>query len=157
METEPVRTKHPLAAVLGGLLALACRATPVTPLPAWQGEIEARVRELEARYRAGNLLGVADVYADDGELVDGTGQRVRGRAALDAYWSAIEEPLDWRLTTRSLRGSEAIAYQTGTSKLSLRREGAPQTFETDFLLVWRREPDGEWKIELDLYWPLPPR
>lgn len=156
MDTVPVRTKPPLAAALGGLLvlgALACHSAPAAPAPAWRGELEARVRELEQRYRAGNLLGVADLYTDDGEIVDASGRRVRGRSELDAYWSAIEEPLDWRLVTRTLRGSDKIAYQTGTSTLSMRRDGALQTFETDFLVVWRREPDGEWKIELDLYWP----
>ena len=156
MDTVPVRTKPPLAAALGGLLvlgALACHSAPAAPAPAWRGEIEGRVRELEQRYRSGNLLGVADLYTDDGEIVDASGQRVRGRSELDAYWSAIEEPLDWRLVTHTLRGSEAIAYQTGTSTLSMRRDGALQTFVTDFLVVWRREPDGEWKIELDLYWP----
>lgn len=160
METVPVRTKPPLAAALGGLLvlgALACRSAPPAPPPAWRGELEARTRELETRYRAGNLLGVADLYADDGEIVDASGRRVRGRSELDAYWSAIEEPLDWRLETQALRGSGTIAYQTGTSTLSLRREGVAQTFVTDFLLVWRREPDGEWRIELDLYWPSEPR
>jgi len=159
METERVRTKRPLAVALGGLVfgTLACRSAPVAPLPAWQGELEARVRELEARYRAGNLLGVADLYADDGEIVDASGRRVRGRTELDAYWSGIEEPLDWRLATHALRGSEHVAYQTGTSTLSLRQEGVPVTYVTDFLVVWRREPDGEWKIELDLYWPSEPR
>jgi len=163
MEIVPARTKRPPGAPLaglGGLLALgalACRSTPAAPAPAWRGELEARVNELEQRYRSGNLLGVADLFADDGEIVDASGQRVRGRSELDAYWSAIEEPLDWRLATHTLRGSETIAYQTGTSTLSLRQDGVVQTFVTDFLIVWRREPDGEWRIELDLYWPAEPR
>ncbi len=160
METRRVRTKRPLASVLGRLAVLgtlACHSVPDAPAPAWRAELEARTRELETRYRAGNLLGVADLYADDGEIVDASGRRVRGRSELDAYWSSIEEPLDWRLATRTLRGSEHIAYQTGTSTLSLRQDGVVQTFVTDFLVVWRREPDGEWRIELDLYWPSEPR
>jgi ketosteroid isomerase-like protein len=149
------RAKRPLA--LAGLALAACQAKPAAPLPAWQVALEARVRELEELYRAGNLLGVADIYADDGELGDARGARVRGRAALDAYWSGIEEPLEWHLVTRALRGSEAIAYQTGTSTLSMRRDGNVETIVTDFLVVWRREPDGAWRIELDLYWPAEPR
>jgi ketosteroid isomerase-like protein len=145
------RAKRPLA--LAGLVLAACQATPAAPSPAWQVALEARVRELEELYRAGNLLGVADIYADDGELGDARGARVRGRAALDAYWSGIEEPLEWHLVTHALRGSEAVAYQTGTSTLSMRRDGSVETIVTDFLVVWRREPDGAWRIELDLYWP----
>jgi ketosteroid isomerase-like protein len=35
----------------------------------------------------------------------------------------------------------------------MRRDGNVETIVTEFLVVWRREPDGAWRIELDLYWP----
>jgi ketosteroid isomerase-like protein len=137
------------------LLALVagCRTTSEAPLPAWQAAILAKNSELEREFAAGNLLGVADVYADDAEIVDGHGERTRGRAAIDAYWSAIEEPLEWRLENQRLRGSEVLAYQLGTSRLSVRRAGATETFVSDFLIVWRHDPDGAWRIEYDAYWP----
>ncbi|NOT29456.1 MAG: nuclear transport factor 2 family protein [Planctomycetes bacterium] len=120
-------------------------------------EIEARNRHLEEQFRTGNLLGVADVYADDGVLLDARGERTAGREELDAYWSAIESPVDWRLDIETIRGSDALAYEVGTSHLSTRREGEVTTAVNHFLVLWRREPGGEWRITLDAYWPLPPR
>lgn len=155
METDRAGTKRRLWTAGGAWLALCagCRATAEAPLPAWQAAILARNRELEREFAAGNLLGVADIYADDGVIVDAAGERTRGRVALDAYWSGIEEPLEWRLELRELSGSEAIAYQLGTSRLSTHHEGLVRTSVCDFLLVWRHDPDGAWRIEYDAYWP----
>ncbi|MSR62437.1 MAG: SgcJ/EcaC family oxidoreductase [Planctomycetes bacterium] len=139
-----------------GLLFLtlgACRSAGPSGRPRYFLEIEARNRHLESAFRAGNLLGVADVYADDAVLIDAHGTRTSGRAEIDEYWSALEDPLDWELELRTIRGSEAVAYETGVSRLTTRQDGVPRTLESEFVLLWRRDPDGEWRITLDAYWP----
>lgn len=132
---------------------VACRTPSAPDVAPLQAEILARTRELEELFRSGNLLGVADVYADDAVLLDHRGERTTGRAEIDAYWSSIEEPVEWTLEVREIRGSGAVAYQLGTSRLTTRRAGAPETSVTDFLVVWRRDAAGEWRIDLDAYWP----
>lgn len=150
------RTPARLAAWLAlALLPTACRTPHASPAPTFVSAIEAQNRRLEELFRAGNLLGVADLYADDAELVDARGERTRGREEIDAYWSSIERPIDWRLKVRAIRGSEQVAYELGTSTLTTRRDGQVVTSETDFVLLWRREPDGAWRIALDAYWPRP--
>jgi len=144
--------------VLGAAFALSCVlascvATGANEVPAHVREIEALNRHLEEQFRASNLLGVADVYADDGVLLDARGERTAGREDIDAYWSAIENPVDWRIEIKKIRGSEVIAYEVGTSYLTTRREGALVTAVSDFLLLWRRAADGAWRIELDAAWP----
>jgi uncharacterized protein (TIGR02246 family) len=143
---------------LGVALALccslaSCTATGANEVPAHVREIEALNRHLEQQFRASNLLGVADVYADDGVLLDARGERTAGREEIDAYWSAIENPVDWRIEIKKIRGSEVIAYEVGTSYLTTRHEGALVTAISDFLLLWRRAPEGSWHIELDAAWP----
>jgi uncharacterized protein (TIGR02246 family) len=159
MDTPRTRSKLRLqvraAAVLSVVLVFAsCSATPSREVPAHVRALEERNRHLEQQFQAGNLLGVADVYADDAVLVDARGQRTTGREEIDAYWSAIESPIQWRLETRSIRGSDAVAYQLGTSHLTTRRDGELHTSVTEFLLFWRKEENGEWRIELDAYWPV---
>jgi len=141
-----------LAVLLLGLGA--CKSSGPSGRPRYFLEIEARNRHLESAFRAGNLLGVADVYADDAVLIDARGKKTSGRAEIDEYWSALESPLEWELELRTLRGSEAVAYETGVSRLSTRQEdGTVRTSESEFVLLWRRDPDGEWRITLDAYWP----
>lgn len=143
--------------VLGAVLALGCVLAsclaPEQETPAHVREIEALNRHLEEQFRASNLLGVADVYADDGVLLDARGQRTAGREEIDAYWSAFENPVDWRIEIKKIRGSEEIAYEVGTSFLTTRREGVLVTAVSDFLLLWRHTPEGGWRIELDASWP----
>lgn len=141
-------------ALLTGLALLAsCTSTPGRQAPAFEREIEALNRHLEQQFRAGNLLGVADVFADDAVLVDRRGVRTAGREEIDAFWSAIESPVDWRLGIRAIRGSDSSAYELATSRVTTRRDGELVTAVSDVLILWRREPDGAWRIALDAFWP----
>ena len=146
-----LRWRATLACLFLGLGA--CKSSGPSGRPRYFLEIEARNRHLESAFRSGNLLGVADVYADDAVLIDARGKRTSGRAEIDEYWSALEDPLDWELELRTLRGSEAVAYETGVSRLTTRQDGVARTVECEFVLLWRREPDGEWRITLDAHWP----
>lgn len=140
----------PALALLGCIAACgAVRAGGRTP---YFLAIEAQNRHLEEQFQNGNLLGVADLFTDDAVLIDERGERVAGRKEIDAYWSAIESPVEWRLELRSIHGSEAVAYQTGTSHLTSRRDGELVNTVTEFLWLWRHEPEG-WRIELDFSWP----
>jgi len=140
-----------------GLVALlaSCTAVGGGDVPGYAREIVARNRHLEQQFRAGNLLGVADVYTDDAVLLDARGERTSGREEIDAYWSAIESPVDWHLAVSTVRGSDALAYETGVSSLTTRRDGVLHTSVNQFLVLWRRDAAGEWRIALDAYWPAP--
>ena len=152
METFRTRAKRAGAAALALFLG-ACASTRPAREPAFMEEIEALNRHLEEQFRAGNLLGVADVFADDGVLIDARGTRTAGREEIDAFWSAIESPVDWRLGIRAIRGSDAVAYELATSRLTTRHDGELVTRVSDVLFLWRRGPDGAWRIALESFWP----
>lgn len=137
-----------LAAVpaLAGCDTLRIKESPI------EREIEAANRALEERFRAGDVLGVADLYADDALLIGPSGLRVEGREDIDDYWSQFERPIDWRLEIHEIEGTDQIAYERGTSHLTQERDGAAQTSTVEFVLVWRRDPDGAWRIAVDAYW-----
>ena len=137
-----------------GLLG-ACRGPRAVEKSALRLAIEAENQRLVERFRAGDLLGVADTYADEAVIYDLTGARTTGREDIDALWSAIESPVAWRLEPRTIRGSEALAYESGTARMTTRQGDALVTVVTDFLWVWRREPSGAWRILLDAQWPRP--
>ena len=136
------------ATALAGCGTLRPKAAP------FEREIEAANRALEERFRAGDVLGVADLYADDALLICPGGLRVEGREEIDDYWSQFERPIDWRLEIHEIEGTDQIAWERGTSHLTQERDGAALTSKVEFLLVWRREPDGAWRIAVDAYWRL---
>ena len=145
-----------LALGVAGLLA-GCGSTPEREEPAFVREITAQNRHMEELVRAADLLGVADLYADDAVLIDAQGARTSGRDEIDAHWSSIENPVEWRLKIRAIRGSDSCAYELGTSTLVTRRDEALHTAVADFLLLWRRDADGVWRIVVDAHWPREPR
>jgi uncharacterized protein (TIGR02246 family) len=144
---------HALAPFAAVAALLACRAMRPEPLlePEFHGTIRELNRELERRFRDGDLLGVADLYADDALMLGPDGRRVEGREAIDAYWARISEPRDWRLDVREIGGSSAAAYELGRSTLTIAPGGEPRTAVVDFLVLWRPEGDS-YRIVLDMYW-----
>jgi ketosteroid isomerase-like protein len=141
--------------MLALLIAAACRSAPAEG-PRFRGEIEAKNDEIEQLFRSGNLLGIADLYAGDATLLDQANRRTAGREEIDAYWASIESPVQLHLQARSIRGSEALAYEVGTRTLTVQEASGLSTETSEFLLLWRREPDGEWRIVLDCHWVAAP-
>ena len=133
--------------LLGALALGACKGTsaPVKRIVEYTAL-------LEERFRSGDMLGVADFYADDAVLFAPGGQRYRGRKQIDAYWSNITEPVDWELKIHSIEGNEGIVLERGTSKLQARYAGELQTSIVEFAFLWRKDPKTGWQIWLDAFW-----
>jgi ketosteroid isomerase-like protein len=95
------------------------------------------------------------VFAEDGEVIPATqGGFVSGRSAVEAYQAKRLEGrryLDVVITTVHLGVSGDLAWETGTSRVTVQQgQGAPVTVPGRYLAVWRREPDGRWRIRVDL-------
>jgi ketosteroid isomerase-like protein len=129
----------------------AARA-PAMPAPAsLRAEIEGLNRAMEAAWARGDMAGVASFYADDGVLQGPQGQRVRGRAAIDAYWMALKNPKSWKLEVLDVGGSVNDAYQLGCSTLVQGGTPADQVSVSEFVVIWKRGTDGRLRIALDFY------
>ena len=150
-----------LAPALGCALAPA-RATLPLAAPELRAEIIAANRELERRFNANDMAGVAAMYADDAEIVSRAGpdapgvRRIRGRAAIDVYWARTTAPASWSLEVFEVRGSGHVAHELGRSTLRRWRDGAVTESVVDFSVFWSRQADGRWLIESDCYWPAAP-
>ena len=130
--------------------ATAAQHTEEDAQQALRREIEALNRQMEEAFNRGDLRAVARFYADDGRVVGPGGMDVRGRAALDEYWTGIRQPRSWKLDVLTVDGTRDMAWQLGRSTLVAGPEGSPPSV-VDFLLVWKRQPDGALKIQVDFY------
>ena len=150
-----------LAPVLGCASASA-RGSLLLAAPDLRAEIVAANRELERRFNAGDMAGVAAMYTDDAEIVSRAGadapgvRRTRGREAIDASWARTTDPVSWTLEVFEVRGSGNIAHELGRSTLRRRRDGIVSESVVDFSVFWSRQADGRWRIESDCYWPATP-
>jgi uncharacterized protein (TIGR02246 family) len=150
------RSSFPTAALAALLLiAGACRSGG-SRVASLEDEIEAAGLALEQRFRTGDVLGVADLYADDAILIAADGRRVEGRDEIDAYWSEFAEPLAWTREIDEIGGSDELAWERGTATLVEEQSGTPETSIADYIVLWRRTNEGEWRILLDVSWPPDP-
>jgi uncharacterized protein (TIGR02246 family) len=104
---------------------------------------------------AGDARAMAAVFTEDGEVIP-TMQRgfVSGRTEIEAYNArrlTTSRYLDVVMTTLHLEVSGDLAWETGTSRVTmLHGKSAPVTVSGRYLAVWKRDPDGRWRIRADL-------
>jgi uncharacterized protein (TIGR02246 family) len=111
-----------------------------------RAEIERINREMTAALERNDGLAVARVYADDARIVGPKRQEVKGREAIDRYWTRIKDA-KWTLDVIEVGGTRDDAYQIGRSTLT----SAGGTYICDFVVIWKRDAAGKLRIHLDLY------
>ncbi|HVG41795.1 MAG TPA: nuclear transport factor 2 family protein [Chitinophagaceae bacterium] len=111
--------------------------------------IESLNKELEAAFNANDMMKVAAFYTDDAEI-SGKGFSVKGRANIDNYWNSLKDKgRGWKLSIKELGGRGDLVFQLGTSDLKHLRNEAVVTSLTNFIVLWKLQPDGSYKIFKD--------
>ena len=147
---------------------LALSLSLVTPLagqtaaPAPAGPEVAAVRRAidggNAQYREAFLAmdakRLADVYDPKGSRLGDQGQVVRGRAAIAADVAAFVShvgPVRVGLETAQVWLIDDTAYETGTWSYTYHpKNQQEQRIGGRYVTLWRRQPDGGWKIWADM-------
>lgn len=115
-------------------------------------EVEALNRGMEAAVNRGDLKGAAAFYADNAIVRTARSIIVQGRAAVDRYFESIGKAT-WKLDVIQVGGHKDAPYQVGRSTLI--HGTKPDTSVVSFVVYWRRQKDGQLKIELDYYHSAP--
>lgn len=130
-------------------------ADPVTLIASARSAIEAANASWLPAMERGDATAVAAAYADDGVLLTAQGTVYRGRAAIAARYrtvlAGIGRVVGGGLVQEGVTVSGGMIYEWGqgwlaTQKDGKRHAGSPGTYFT----VWRREPDGNWRIYRNL-------
>ena len=114
-------------------------------------EIDSLNRAMDQAVANGDMAAVAKFYADDGKLMGPRGADISGRAAIDRYWLEIKGAKSWKLEVIEVGGDRTTAYQVGRSTLVTADGGGDRTSVSRFLVIWKRQPDGKFRIALDFY------
>jgi uncharacterized protein (TIGR02246 family) len=113
-------------------------------------DLASKVRAAEVAFAATmqrrDLTGFASFIADDASFLNG-GQPLRGRDRIVAHWKrffeAPQAPFQWAPDLVEVLPDGSLAMTLGpVSTLA----GSPIA---RFYSVWRREPNGEWKVVFD--------
>lgn len=157
------------------IAAVGCRNVGVD----YKEAITKRNNDMELLFAAGDMQGVADVYDPHAHMYSGY-IHVQGSEQIEAYWKEISDPINWKLDVIAVSSDfedvtrhpeyEALEkkpihwndkgihfedgqymYEFGRSSLTRMWEGEEKTSVVFFLLVWRLNEDGVWRIFIDTY------
>lgn len=105
-----------------------------------------------------NSDSVAATYTADAEMLQAGSAPIRGREAIRAFL----KPFDGRAIVDTVRGTtdalevyDSTAYLWGGYHQVTRLDGPAATYNGRFVIRWRLEPDGAWRIARILMQPAP--
>jgi ketosteroid isomerase-like protein len=112
--------------------------------------------DLEARFAKDVLArggaAFADWFAEDGVALGNGAQPLVGRVAIakSANWSPASYQLTWTPTDAMMGPSGDMGYTWGHFEgHSKDANGNPVTTTGRYMTIWRKQPNGEWKVVLD--------
>jgi ketosteroid isomerase-like protein len=135
------------------LLSLSC-ATGGPP-PATSDELLAAERAFDSVTAVRRLDGWTSFFADSGREIPDQGDAAVGPAAIrehmQGFFADTAQSLRWHADYARLAAGGDLGYTLGRWKV-VRRDstGEHAVARGKYLTVWRRQPDGSWKVEADI-------
>jgi uncharacterized protein (TIGR02246 family) len=121
-------------------------------------QVKKSIEEACAKYseaiREANATNVADVYTVDATIIPPDGDIVKGRKAIEEFYKKLFQMgfKEGVLTTIEVGGSGDTAYEIGKSKILIQPEGqAAIQDSTRYLVIWKHQADGTWKVHVDIW------
>ena len=114
-----------------------------------KADIEKLNKEMEKVFNANDMVATAAFYSDDAEI-SGPNYVVFGRQNLNNYWLNLKDRgRGWKLTVIEIGGTGDYIYQLGNSDLTYMVNGKEAKSVTNFVLLWKKQKDGSYKIFRD--------
>jgi ketosteroid isomerase-like protein len=113
-----------------------------------------RNERLGLYFKSGNIDSLVLMYADSAKLCPNGADIFIGRDAIKKFWSAAlkdSKILDMQTETVTVDGNREVIYETGRATTTFRVGDSTQTFAVKFANVWKRESDGQYRIDVDIW------
>ena len=148
-----------MGAATGCAGATAAPSSGTASTTAEVAAIHDTARRFSAAYVRGDAATMAALYTEDGVIFPEGTEAIRGRAAIQQYWT----PRPGRRVTRHVLTPERIeiagnlAHDYGRYEVDGEEDGkAWPTGYGKYVVVWKRGTDGAWRMHLDM-WNRAPR
>ena len=120
--------------------------------------IEAANTKFSEAFARGDAKSLAAMYTSDAIVFPPDSEMIRGNEAIGEFWKATRNSgvQSVALTTIDVGGSGDVAYEAGKVSLTIQPAGKESTTAAaKYLVVWKREGDGSWKLHRDIWNSLP--
>ena len=120
--------------------------------------VEQAIRDTTKRYveayNRGDAAAAADFYTEDAKVLPANMEMVSGKQAIQEFWkTAMEMGIrKINLETVEVGYDGNLAYERGVSIVNIEPKGEQATTERGkYLVVMKRQPDGSWKVAVDIW------
>jgi len=169
MGLDALSTEVPMASTRRAVVLLALVIALASTVYAGSKGKDAGVREARAAIEAanakfseafarGDAKALAAMYTSDAIAFPPDGEMIRGNEAIGEFWKSTRESgvQSVALTTVDVGRSGDIAYEVGKVSLTIQPAGKePTTAMAKYVVVWKRQADGSWKLHRDIWNNLP--
>jgi ketosteroid isomerase-like protein len=131
-----------------GILSSACQRGSAPLTDADRNEMLAAVANFDKAVVAADWPTVVSTYAEDGELLPPNRPVVQGRAAMQKLFEEWPKITEFSESVTEIEGEGDLAYGRGTYAMTMMPPGAkaPVKDSGKTLAIWRKQPDGSWRV-----------
>src|SRR5262249_29731028 len=129
-------------------------AAPPDTRAADESAIRALVVDWSKAAASKDAAKTASFYAENGTLLAPGAPAASGREAVQKTWEALMATPGYALTFATTKVEVArsgdFAYDIGNYELTTNdAKGKPQIVKCKYLVVWQKQPSGDWKVLVD--------
>ena len=120
--------------------------------------IEATNAKFSEAFARGDARALSAMYTSDAIAFPPDSEMIRGNEAIGQFWKSTRDSgvQSAALTTDDVGRSGDIAYEVGKVFLTIQPVGKePTTAAAKYVVIWKRQPDGSWKLHRDIWNSLP--
>jgi uncharacterized protein (TIGR02246 family) len=121
-------------------------------------DVRQAIEQVNARFveafRAGDAATIASLYTENAKMLPPDASEVTGRKAIQELWQgAISDGVkDLTLEAIDVEACGDLAYEVGSFRIQVPAENnAMRTAGGNYLVIWQRGADGEWRLHLDTW------
>ena len=120
--------------------------------------IEVANTKFSEAFARGDAKALAGMYTPDAIAFPPDSEMIRGNEAIGNFWKTTRDSgvQSATLTTVDVGRSGDVAYEVGKVSLSIQPVGKePTTAAAKYVVVWKRQAGGSWKLHRDIWNSLP--
>ena len=122
---------------------------------ALRARLEKMGKDFADAYNRGDDKAVAAFYAEDAVVMPPDSDFVKGRPAIEAAWKGAHEAgmKNMMLEITDVESDGTYVIETGKATADIQPAGQeaakPESYK--YVVVWKKQKDGSWKIIRDIY------
>jgi uncharacterized protein (TIGR02246 family) len=127
-------------------------------LPAAADDVRQAIEQVNSQFveafKAGDAATIASLYTDTAKMLPPDATEIAGHDAIQNLWQSwIDDGLkDLTLEAMEVEASGDLAYEIGQFSLQAPAENnAMVTATGNYLVVWQRGEDGNWRLHVDTW------